>query len=115
MGLYGERVGAIHLFCGTQAAAAKAKGHLSRFQRGQISQPPVTGARLAATILSKPILFQKWVLDLQEMSGRMKGMRKALYDELVALGTPGQWNHIVSQVSSGALPLTSTRATRLIL
>lgn len=48
------------------------------------------------------------------MSGRIKGMRKALYDELVALGTPSQWNHIVSQVSSRPLALTSTEAMRLM-
>lgn len=98
MGLYGERVGALHLLCRTSMAADKAKGHLARFQRGQISQPPTTGARLAATILSDPELFQGWLLDLGEMSGRIRQMRRALHDELVALGTPGRWHHVISQV-----------------
>ncbi|KAK2592459.1 hypothetical protein QQS21_009838 [Conoideocrella luteorostrata] len=98
MGLYGERVGALHLLCGTAKAAMKARGHLSRFQRGQVSQPPRAGARLAATILSDPELFQDWLLDLRKMSGRVEKMRKALYDELIALRTPGQWDHIVSQI-----------------
>ncbi|KAK9441904.1 aminotransferase [Metarhizium brunneum] len=98
MGLYGERVGALHLLCRTSMAADKAKGHLSRFQRGQISQPPTTGARLAATILSDPELFQEWLLDLREMSGRIRQMRRALHDELVALGTPGRWDHVISQI-----------------
>ncbi|KAH0594272.1 hypothetical protein MHUMG1_08111 [Metarhizium humberi] len=100
MGLYGERVGALHLVCRTSMAADKAKGHLARFQRGQISQPPTTGARLAATILSDPELFQEWLLDLGEMSGRIRQMRRALHDELVALGTPGRWDHVISQVAS---------------
>ncbi|KID91616.1 Aspartate/other aminotransferase [Metarhizium guizhouense ARSEF 977] len=98
MGLYGERVGALHLLCRTSMAADKAKGHLSRFQRGQISQPPTTGAGLAATILSDPELFQEWLLDLREMSGRIRQMREALHDELVALGTPGRWDHVISQI-----------------
>ncbi|KAI1811230.1 aspartate aminotransferase [Poronia punctata] len=98
MGLYGERVGALHVICGTSDAAAKAKGHLSRIQRGLISQPPTTGARLASTIISNAELFDSWLADLQEMSGRIKGMRKALRDELVALGTPGRWDHIVTQI-----------------
>lgn len=98
MGLYGERVGALHLLCSTTGAAKRAKGHLSRFQRGQISQPPTTGARLAATILADAALFKDWLGDLNEMSGRIKGMREALYAELTALGTPGGWGHIVSQV-----------------
>lgn len=32
------------------------------------------------------------------MSNRIIKMRKALYDELVRLGTPGTWNHIVDQI-----------------
>lgn len=99
MGLYGERVGALHLVGATPEAAAKAKGHLSRYQRGQISQPPTTGARLAATILSDPGLSADWLRDLEEMSGRIRDMRQALFDELVSLGTPGSWGHIVDQVS----------------
>jgi aspartate aminotransferase len=100
MGLYGERVGALHMLCATSTDAQKARGHLCRFQRGQISQPPTNGARLAATILSDPQLLQDWATDLEEMSNRIKDMRKALYERLVALGTPGKWDHIVSQVSS---------------
>ncbi|PGH15475.1 hypothetical protein AJ79_02452 [Helicocarpus griseus UAMH5409] len=98
MGLYGERVGALHLLCGTATAAQKAKGHLSRLQRGQVSQPPTMGARLAATILADEELFQSWLGDLKEMSGRIRGMREALYGELVRLATPGEWGHVVSQI-----------------
>ncbi|KAM0212633.1 hypothetical protein ACHAQI_004589 [Fusarium lateritium] len=98
MGLYGERVGALHMFCATSTDAEKVRGHLYRLQRGQISHPPANGARLAATILSDTSLLQDWVADLKEMSNRIKEMRKALYENLVALGTPGKWDHIVSQI-----------------
>ena len=54
---------------------------------------------LQLTILSDSKLFQDWMMDLVEMSNRIKDMRKALYETLVDLGTPGQWDHIVSQVS----------------
>ena len=54
---------------------------------------------LQLTILSDSKLFQDWMMDLVEMSNRIKHMRKALYETLVDLGTPGQWDHIVSQVS----------------
>ena len=113
MGLYGERVGALHLFCGTARAAQKAKGHLSRLQRGQISQPPTTGARLAATILADEQLFQSWLGDLKEMSGRIRGMREALYGELVKMGTPGGWGHVVSQVCSIGLGCVCLRGLGL--
>ncbi|GAD98570.1 hypothetical protein FG03981.1 [Paecilomyces variotii No. 5] len=98
MGLYGERVGAFHLLAASTDAASKAKGHLPRLQRGQVSQPPTRGARIAATILTAPDLFQSWLLDLQEMSARIKNMRQMLRDELMFLGTPGNWDHITSQI-----------------
>lgn len=98
MGLYGERVGALHLVTNSLEAAAKAKGHLSHIQRAQIARPPAIGAKLATTILTNPDLFQEWLVDLAEMTSRIKNMRRALYNELVALGTPGNWEHIVSQV-----------------
>lgn len=37
MGLYGERVGALHLLTTSPGAAGKVKGNLLRLQRGQIS------------------------------------------------------------------------------
>jgi aspartate aminotransferase len=98
MGLYGERVGALHLLTGSPDAAGKVKGHILRLQRGLISQPPKRGATIAATILKDTTLFQKWLADLCEMSSRIKCMRQALYDELISLGTPGNWDHILTQV-----------------
>jgi aspartate aminotransferase len=32
------------------------------------------------------------------MSGRIKTMRHALYDELKRLNTPGTWDHIINQI-----------------
>jgi aspartate aminotransferase len=98
MGLYGERVGTFHLSASSVEAATKAQGHLARLQRGEISTPPARGAKIAATILTTPSLYQEWLLDLQEMTSRIKGMRKLLRDQLVSLGTPGNWDHIQSQV-----------------
>ncbi|KAJ5923247.1 hypothetical protein N7454_008492 [Penicillium verhagenii] len=98
MGLYGERVGALHVLTASPDAALKVKGHLLRLQRGLVSQPPQRGARLASTILRDSTLFKKWLLDLCEMSSRMKRMRKALHKELVSLGTPGNWDHILTQI-----------------
>lgn len=100
MGLYGERVGAFHLLTFSSEAAAKAGGHLCRIQRGQISNPPRRGAKLAATILKDELLFKKWLVDLDQMSSRIRDMRKVLYEELLSLETPGKWEHIISQVRS---------------
>lgn len=98
MGLYGERVGAFHLYTASAEAASKAQGHIARLQRGNVSTPPTRGAKIAAKILTTPDLFREWLLDLQEMTSRIKNMRKALRDNLISLGTPGSWDHICSQV-----------------
>ena len=60
---------------------------------------PRGGSEIVRTVLSDPDLREKWGEDLKTMSGRIKAMRQALYDELVKLGTPGKWEHILAQVS----------------
>lgn len=59
--------------------------------------PPIYGARIVDLILRDPELVKSWQDDLTTMAERIKGMRKALYDELSRLGTPGNWEHIVQQ------------------
>ena len=49
-------------------------------------------------MLSDPLLVQEWKKDLAVMSGRVKAMSHALYNELLRLKTPGTWNHITSQI-----------------
>ncbi|KAJ6780873.1 hypothetical protein PWT90_01915 [Aphanocladium album] len=98
MGLYGERVGAGHLICATPKAADSARGLLCRIQRGQVSRPSAFGAKLAATVILDAELRKSWITDLNVMSDRIMAMRKALYEELVRLNTPGEWGHIVSQI-----------------
>ena len=62
---------------------------------------PRGGSEIVRTVLSSPDLREKWGEDLKTMSGRIKAMRQALYDELVKLDTPGKWEHILAQVSMG--------------
>lgn len=96
-GLYGQRVGAFHLLASTPDARDRAYGLLADLQRGEISMPPIYGARIVDTILRDAELYKSWQDDLTTMAERIKGMRQALYDELVRLDTPGNWEHIVKQ------------------
>lgn len=98
LGLYGQRVGAFHLVCRNSDSAARARSQVVELQRGELSTPPAYGARLAATVLSDPALIEEWKQDLITMSSRIKSMRRALYDELKRLGTPGTWEHIINQI-----------------
>jgi aspartate aminotransferase len=97
-GLYGERVGAFHLIAADKESTTKILSQLKVLQRSEISSPPAYGARIVDKILNDPVLFEEWTENLLVMSGRIKAMRKALYDELLRLKTPGSWNHIIDQI-----------------
>lgn len=97
-GLYGQRVGAFHIVAASEDARDKALSHLIFLQRAEISNPPVYGARIVAVILGNEDLRREWEQDLLTMSGRIKTMRSALFNELQRLQTPGNWDHIVNQV-----------------
>ncbi|KAL0947026.1 hypothetical protein HGRIS_013169 [Hohenbuehelia grisea] len=98
-GLYGERVGALHLVSKTKDAADRVKSQMSVLQRSEISNPPSHGARLVSLILNDGGLFEEWKADIRTMAGRIIDMRKELYRLLTEeLKTPGNWDHIVNQI-----------------
>lgn len=102
MGLYGQRVGALHFIAApspqAQDTVDRVASQLSILQRSEISSPPIYGAKIASTILNDKQLFSEWERDLQTMSGRIIEMRQALKQELKNLQTPGQWDFITSQI-----------------
>jgi aspartate aminotransferase len=98
-GLYGERVGALHLVSPSKETANRVRSQLSVLQRSEISNPPSYGARIVALILNNTELFEEWKADIQTMAGRIIEMRKELYRLLTEeLKTPGNWEHIVNQI-----------------
>lgn len=87
------------------------------------SNPPVHGARIAATIMSDPKLNAQWyvhlivythllailiqacmhdrLVEVKGMADRIISMRTALYDILVKdLGSKKNWEHIKNQIGS---------------
>lgn len=97
-GLYGQRVGAFHLVTASPEAKTQSLSQLIALQRSEISTPPVYGARIVATVLSTPVMKKAWQHNIEVMTSRIKSMRKELYAELKRLETPGNWEHIISQV-----------------
>ncbi|RPD66312.1 aspartate aminotransferase [Lentinus tigrinus ALCF2SS1-7] len=98
-GLYGERIGALHVVSPSKEAATRIKSQLSVLARSEISNPPAHGARLVSLILNDPELFEEWKRDIKTMSGRIIEMRKELHRLLTEeLKTPGNWDHIVNQI-----------------
>ncbi|KAH6672668.1 aspartate aminotransferase [Plectosphaerella plurivora] len=100
LGLYSERVGALHFAVSRSgiSTAASVEARLIDHHRANVSVAPTFGCRVAVEIFKSPELQALWAADLAEMSGRIRLMRRMLHDELVRLGTPGSWDHIVEQV-----------------
>ncbi|KAH7353692.1 aspartate aminotransferase [Plectosphaerella cucumerina] len=117
LGLYSERVGALHFAVSRTGAstAASVEARLVDHHRANVSVAPTFGCRVAVEIFKSPELQALWASDLAEMSGRIRQMRRELHDELVRLETPGSWGHIVEQVgmfSYTGLSLTQVHRLR---
>lgn len=99
-GLYGQRTGALHVVTSSSSGTLPqvVLANLSHLVRGEYSMAPRGGSEIVRTVLSDEGLRQQWYEDLKHMSGRIKQMRQALYDELIRLGTPGTWNHVLEQI-----------------
>lgn len=101
VGMYGERVGAIHVIASTEESNESLnkaiKSQLNKIIRSEISNPPAYGSKIVATILNDPELYSQWRKDLVTMSSRIGKMRDTLRSKLKSLGTPGTWNHITDQ------------------
>ncbi|KAL9651229.1 hypothetical protein ABK040_006230 [Willaertia magna] len=97
-GLYGERIGALNIVCSNTETAKAVHSQMKYIVRGLYSSPPLQGARIVATALSDPELFNLWKEELAAMSDRIKEMRVLLYNALKKRGTPGNWDHILNQI-----------------
>jgi aspartate/tyrosine/aromatic aminotransferase len=97
-GLYGERIGYIHIRCSTPEACQAVLSQLKILIRQAYSSPPRHGAAIVNKILTTPELKQQWLGELKFMSERILQMRAALRSALEAKGTPGTWNHITDQI-----------------
>ena len=97
-GLYGERIGALHVVTANQHEAAAVSSQLNLITRSEISMPPAYGAHLVERILNQPELRAEWDANIKTMSQRIIEMRRALFDLLTnKYRTPGSWEHIVTQ------------------
>ncbi|KAL9265761.1 Aspartate aminotransferase 3, chloroplastic-like protein [Drosera capensis] len=98
MGLYGERVGALSIVCGTADVASRVESQLKLVIRPMYSNPPLHGASIVATILRDSTMFHEWTIELKAMADRIISMRQKLFEALRARGTPGDWSHIIKQI-----------------
>lgn len=99
MGLYGERIGALHIVSSNKDTSDKVLSQVKIIIRKKYSSPPLHGALIASTILNDKGLYESWRTELRDtVATRIIKMRKVLRDELERLQTPGTWNHITDQI-----------------
>ncbi|XP_020284658.1 probable aspartate aminotransferase, cytoplasmic [Pseudomyrmex gracilis] len=97
-GLYNERIGNLVFVMSDIKELVQAKSQLTLIVRGMYSNPPNHGARIVATVLRNPELFEEWKGHIRTMSSRIRDMRQGLRERLLKLGTPGTWDHITQQI-----------------
>ncbi len=78
--LYGERIGATSVVCGSPEEAARVLSQVKRVVRANYSNPPTTGADIVARILTTPALLKEWDGEVGAMRERIKAMRKGLVE-----------------------------------
>ncbi|CAL8138675.1 unnamed protein product [Orchesella dallaii] len=97
-GLYNERVGNLTIVTNSKEVLANALSQITLLIRGMYSNPPQHGARVVATALNDPTLYQEWRVCIKTMADRIISMREGLKSRLIKLGTPGNWDHITNQI-----------------
>ncbi|CAO3619042.1 unnamed protein product [Cunninghamella echinulata] len=110
-GLYGERAGNLTFVCKSSEETKRVLSQLEKLQRSEISNPPAYGSRIVDIVLNDPALYAEWKENLKYMSNRIIEMRKALYQHLLDLKTPGTWNHIIDQI--GMFSFTGLKAPQV--
>ena len=95
--LYGERVGATSIVTRSKEEAARVLSQVKRLVRTNYSNPPIHGAQIVAAVLTTPALRAMWEEELAAMRTRIKQMRRALQDKLVAAGVKQDVSFITRQ------------------
>lgn len=98
LGLYGERIGMLHVICKDADNAGRVLSQVKLVIRPMYSSPPIHGAYLVQGILGDPGNFAQWKKELKDMADRILAVRSQLRTGLEKKGTPGTWNHITEQI-----------------
>nr|AZL94202.1 cytosolic aspartate aminotransferase [Cardiosporidium cionae] len=115
-GLYGERIGMVHMVCSSNSIAKVVLSNLKVVIRSMYSNPPKHGGQIVQRILSDAKLKADWQNELKNVAGRIVTMRQLLYEALIFLNTPGNWDHLQKQQGmfsfTGLSPDQCDRMTR---
>lgn len=97
LGLYRERVGAASFVSPSAEQAKLVLANAANVARGIYSMPPDHGAAIVSHILHDPALRAQWVKELEEMRGRLNGLRRLFVDKLTARKTRMDFSFIAKE------------------
>ncbi len=96
--LYGERVGALSVYCHDSEEAGRVLSQLKIVIRTNYSNPPTHGGAVVAAVLNNPELRALWEKELEGMRVRIKSMRKNLVAGLKDAGITQDMSFITQQI-----------------
>lgn len=98
LGLYGERVGCLHVVSHDPSITPLITDQLRYIFRAESSSSPAFGARLASIISNDSVLSKQWDDDVLEIAERLKTIRAQVFDLLTnKFKTPGNWDSVKIQ------------------
>jgi aromatic-amino-acid transaminase len=83
--------------CESKDEAARVLSQLKIVIRSNYSNPPTHGAQVVTTVLTTPTLRRLWEDELAGMRQRIRQMRAALQQKLLAAGVPRDMSFITRQ------------------
>jgi len=96
-GLYGERLGVLHLVTKSKEQTECVSALVRALARGLYSTCPSYGARIVGKILGDPDRKQQWEGECNLMAKRLTEVRHLLYERLTSENVKGTWGHIIAQ------------------
>lgn len=96
-GLYGERIGALHVVVSSAVEVPRIATVVRALARPMYSTCPSQGARIVAHVLSDPQRTAEWHKQCADMAHRLTTIRHVLHDKLLQRNVKGTWEHILAQ------------------
>lgn len=97
LGLYQDRVGALHVVVDDAADTAKVASQLKISVRVNYSNPPAHGGAIVTTILSNSALTEQWRGEVAAMRERIANVRRQFVDALAAAGVSRDFSFLNEQ------------------
>ncbi|MBK1876254.1 amino acid aminotransferase [Pelagicoccus mobilis] len=97
LGLYQDRVGALHVITDDASNFANVVSQLKISVRVNYSNPPAHGGAVVTTILSDAALTEQWHAELAAMRDRIAGVRTQFVDALKAAGVERDFSFLIEQ------------------